>query len=153
MKITRDVVSDLWPLYESGEASPDTRAVVDEFLGGDPEFARLLKGMTDPTSAAIAMPPDREVAALARTRDLVHGGRWLRALRLIALALTGLAVARVMEDTDWTSWPKRSVATGVAAFVVWTAYLILLRAQRSRALRPSQAAPAPFRVGSPGNGD
>ena len=40
MKITRDVVSDLWPLYSSGEASADTRVLVDEFLRDDPEFAR-----------------------------------------------------------------------------------------------------------------
>jgi hypothetical protein len=141
MKITRDVVSDLWPLYESGEASPDTRAVVDEYLASDPDYARLLKGLADPASAAISMPPDREVAALARTRDLVRGGRWLRAIRLIALALTGLAVARLAEDTDWTSWPKRSVATGIAALVVWVVYAVLLSAQRARALRASHAGP------------
>ena len=33
-KITRDVITDLWPLYESGEASRDTRTIVDEFLAG-----------------------------------------------------------------------------------------------------------------------
>ena len=38
MTITRDVVRDLWPLYAANEASPDTRAVVDEFLRNDPEL-------------------------------------------------------------------------------------------------------------------
>ena len=32
MKITRDVVTDLWPLYVAGEASPDTQALVMRFL-------------------------------------------------------------------------------------------------------------------------
>ena len=43
MHVTRDVVSDLWPLYASGEASADTRALVDAFLAGDPAFAQSLR--------------------------------------------------------------------------------------------------------------
>ena len=36
MKITRDVVTDLLPLYVAGEASADTRALVEEYLLEDP---------------------------------------------------------------------------------------------------------------------
>jgi hypothetical protein len=43
MTVTRDVILDVWPLYEAGEVSADTRALVDGFLAGDPEFARLLR--------------------------------------------------------------------------------------------------------------
>jgi len=41
MKITRDVVYDLLPAYFAGEVSADTRALIDEFLASDPEFARM----------------------------------------------------------------------------------------------------------------
>ena len=41
MKITRDVVYDLLPGYFAGEVSADTRALIDEFLVPDPEFARM----------------------------------------------------------------------------------------------------------------
>lgn len=41
MKITRDVVYDLLPAYFAGEVSADTRALIDEFLATDPEFARM----------------------------------------------------------------------------------------------------------------
>lgn len=41
MKITRDVVYDLLPGYFAGEVSADTRALIDEFLVTDPEFARM----------------------------------------------------------------------------------------------------------------
>ena len=41
MKITRDVIYDLLPGYFAGEVSADTRALVDEFLATDPEFARM----------------------------------------------------------------------------------------------------------------
>lgn len=43
MTVTRDVVSDLWPLYASGEASADTRTLVEGFLAGDPAFAAALR--------------------------------------------------------------------------------------------------------------
>ena len=39
MKVTRDVVTDLLPLYLSGDASDDTRRLVDDFMTTDPEFA------------------------------------------------------------------------------------------------------------------
>jgi hypothetical protein len=41
MKITRDVIYDLLPAYFADEVSADTRAVIDEFLTTDPEFARM----------------------------------------------------------------------------------------------------------------
>jgi anti-sigma factor RsiW len=41
MKVTRDVIFDLLPAYFSGEASAETRALVEEFFATDPEFARM----------------------------------------------------------------------------------------------------------------
>ena len=41
MKVTRDVVYDLLPGYFAGDVSADTRALIDEFLATDPEFARM----------------------------------------------------------------------------------------------------------------
>ena len=43
MKVTRDVIYDLLPGYFSGEISPDTRALVDEFLRQDPEFSKMME--------------------------------------------------------------------------------------------------------------
>ena len=43
MNVTRDVILDVWPLYEAGEVSADTRALVDGFLSTDPEFGRILR--------------------------------------------------------------------------------------------------------------
>src|SRR5262245_38933036 len=41
MKISRDVIYDLLPGYFAGEASPDTRALVQEYFETDPEFRRM----------------------------------------------------------------------------------------------------------------
>ena len=41
MKISRDVIYDLLPGYFAGEASPDTRALIQEYFETDPEFRRM----------------------------------------------------------------------------------------------------------------
>ena len=41
MKISRDVIYDLLPGYFAGEASPDTRALIQEYFDTDPEFRRM----------------------------------------------------------------------------------------------------------------
>lgn len=70
--VTRDVVSDLWPLCEGGEASADSRRLVDEFLAQDQTFADEMR-----RSAALsgAMPTmrlspgaERELLDQARER-------------------------------------------------------------------------------------
>ncbi len=43
MEVTRDVIMDLLPLYLAQEASADTRALVEEHLGNDPELARMAR--------------------------------------------------------------------------------------------------------------
>jgi anti-sigma factor RsiW len=41
MTVTRDVIYDLLPAYFGGDASPDTRALVEDFFASDPEFGRM----------------------------------------------------------------------------------------------------------------
>ena len=41
MNVTREVIYDLLPAYFAGDASPDTRALVEEFFATDPEFGRM----------------------------------------------------------------------------------------------------------------
>lgn len=41
MEITPNVIMDLLPLYLAGEASADTRALVEAYLDNNPQMARL----------------------------------------------------------------------------------------------------------------
>jgi len=43
MKITRDVIIDLLPLYFSGEASTDTKDLVETYFDQNPDFAEEAK--------------------------------------------------------------------------------------------------------------
>ena len=135
LNVTRDVVADLWPVYESGEATADTRALVDEFLANDPAFGATLRA-TPPVSPPVPdVMPDAKLAALKRTRDLVQGNAWLRGLRLFALVITVFAIKRILDDTTWNASPRVFIADATMATIAWTAYGVLVTRYRKRSLR------------------
>jgi anti-sigma factor RsiW len=78
MNVTRDVIADLLPAYLAGEASADTRALVDEYLRGDAELAaRVRAGALEPALPAPDVAPGLEARALGRTRRRLGVQRWL----------------------------------------------------------------------------
>jgi hypothetical protein len=83
MNVSRDVITDLLPLYLAGEASADTRALVEAFFQADPEFARLA---VQPAPVFAQPPPaisgDSELQALRSTQALLR-----RRTLLLAFAL------------------------------------------------------------------
>jgi hypothetical protein len=89
LEVTRDVVSDLWPLYKSGDASTDSRALVETFLAEDRALAEKLR-LSESLSGVIPgihLSPDVERRLLddarqrARTKLLLIG---------VGIALAGL---------------------------------------------------------------
>ena len=82
IEVTRDLVTDLWPLYRSGEASGDARRLVDDFLAADTDFAEILRASEKLLGATptLRLSPDTERALLdnarqrARNKWLVIGG-------------------------------------------------------------------------------
>src|SRR5262245_60657311 len=83
MSITRPVILDLWPAYLSGEASLETRALVEEYLRRDPEFARQLREDPLHEMAPPPLPPDVETNAFARARRRLRGFPWLLQLAML----------------------------------------------------------------------
>ncbi len=69
-KTTRDVVVDLWPLYASGEASADSRALVEAFLAQDHEFSEKLRAQdsAELKPPALTLPVDHERTTLLRAQ-------------------------------------------------------------------------------------
>ncbi|MGO9467001.1 MAG: hypothetical protein ACLQIB_06615 [Isosphaeraceae bacterium] len=126
MNVTREVISDLWPVYASGEAGADTRALVEEFLLQDPEFAELLQGRGEEGLLRLAvprLPPDREAQALRRTKRLLHGKDWLLSLALI---FSGLAFGRIVSDTSWDVSPVTFIVMATIAAAFWVAFFTRL---------------------------
>ena len=73
MNITRDVMTDMLPVYFSGEASEDTKRLMEEYFRANPDFERIARRAETPLeelrSAAPILP-----AAETEKRDL----EWVR---------------------------------------------------------------------------
>jgi anti-sigma factor RsiW len=90
MKITRNVLTDLLPAYLSGEASQDTRSLIEQFLLSDAEFARHVEEQKHALSeqerllraGKTELTREHEVETLARTKAMLERRR-----RLLAVAL------------------------------------------------------------------
>jgi hypothetical protein len=126
MNVTRDVINDLWPLYATGEASADTRMLVEAFLRQDPEFARLLQGRGEErllSRETPTLPPDREARALGRTKRLLHGWDWLM---FLAILFSCFAFGRIVADTSWDVSPGNFIVVASIAGVFWVAFFTRL---------------------------
>jgi hypothetical protein len=64
--LTRAVITDLWPLYISGDVNPDTRRFVENFLSQYPDFARELNQASESLPAPPPLQPDHELKTLSR---------------------------------------------------------------------------------------
>ena len=81
MNVTDDVLNDLLTLYLAGEASADTRALIEERARREPSFAAKMAAAREVDRAAaraidlpamLATPPsDVEVRALRQTRQAI----------------------------------------------------------------------------------
>ena len=139
MKITRFVIVDLWSVYTSGEASADTRALVDDFLRGDPELAQQLRHEPVLPAVGASLSPDHQARALNATRRRLLG---MPALLLLAMMLSMMAFGRIVADTSWDVSPRNFIVVASMAGVCWTAYLVSLWRMRARILviRPAAGA-------------
>jgi hypothetical protein len=134
MQVTRDVVVDLLPLYNSGEASHDTRVLVEEYLRRDPSLRRLVD-RSEAEEAVPAPASDAERIALEKTRGLLRRRQWVMAF---ALLCTLLPLTFVHLDSGFTfvmfSDMPWSRGLWVVAVMLWVWYARLHRGARSAGL-------------------
>ncbi len=134
LKVTRDVITDLLPLQESGEGSEDTRRLVREFLERDPEFARLVERLKQarlPGERPVP-PPEAEMRSLKRTRRLMKG---LSSVMALAIFFTLAPFAFLFEGgrITWLLIRESPVTGGAYLFtgaVLWIVYLVMRRRLR-----------------------
>ena len=86
MKITRDVILDLLPLYLAKEVSVDTRTLVEHYLDTDPELARAAE-----RTAATNLPGDIPVPLTKE--DEMEAYKEAKRLMLVRTIVIALAVA------------------------------------------------------------
>jgi hypothetical protein len=147
MNVTREVINDLWPLYTAGEASADTRALVEAFLRQDPEFAGLLQGRGEEGLLRHDIPrlaPDREAQAFRRTKRLLHGWDWLL---FMAMIFSGFSFGRLVSDTSWDVSPVNFIVVATIAVAFWVAFFTRLLWVRARWVKGARPGPPAHREG------
>lgn len=134
MTVTRDVILDLLPLYFAGQVSGDTKALVDEFLRTDPDFARMSQRFDAllKEHRPASEPDASERRAFERTRMLQ---RYRNQAIGVAVAYSLLPFAFVIRhgEVEWIFRDKPIIAitfalTGLACWVA--AFVINWRAHR-----------------------
>jgi hypothetical protein len=139
MNVTREVILDLLPVYLAGEASPATRALVEEYMKQDVELAQKIRQQWSENFAKVipsALPPELELRSLRRTRSLLGWQRWL-----FGFGITFTAVSLSNESTfangrikefhflmrDYPAQFGICLALGLAC---WIAYFMIRRSLR-----------------------
>ena len=137
--VPRYVILDLLPIYLSGEASPATRRLVEEYLARDPELAKRVREPGSESFAKLAPPPppELELRSLIRTRRLLGVQKWLFGL---AIAFTAFAFATriTFQEHRLTTlrplildFPLEFGSLLAVAIVFWVAYASVRRRLRS----------------------
>jgi anti-sigma factor RsiW len=137
MKVTLDVIRDLLPLHLAGEASADTRALVEEFLKDDPEFARSVAHAPGRLVAA-EIPPvltqEDEMKTLVATKRMVR----LQSV-VFAFAILFSALPFAFGSTDsrgarwlWADAPAGAALSGLIGLSCWAIYSGMRRAEGTR---------------------
>jgi len=139
MKVTRDVITDLLPLYLANEASADTRALVESFLQQDPEFSRLAKeraGQFLPTEIPSTLNPENEMKTLERTKRLLKIRSTLLGCSFF-FTLFPFAFTFDTSGLQWLVWSKNpteaAVVLGIAG-LFWAGYYAMKRRLRAAGL-------------------
>lgn len=141
MNITKDVINDLLPLYLAGEASPDTRRLLEDYLRADPAFAAEVRAAAEKSAALIGAfsssttaPPDEEKATFERIRQ--HN-RHRNQFMVFAMVFLLVPFAFAFGD-DGITWfmlrdsPKQAGMFFVVSGLCWIAWAVLGRKTATR---------------------
>ena len=108
MNITREVMTDLLPVYFSGEASEDTKQLVEIYFRENPDFERIARRAAMPLeqlrrTAPVAAEAEREKCDLQWARKEFFRRRMLFG---IALFFTFAPLITVYRNgrVDWTTF-------------------------------------------------
>ncbi len=131
MNITKDVITDLLPLFVSDECSSDTKKLVDEYLKEHPEFAEQIKKFShNPLPDAIPrrLNKEEELKTLAKTQRLLKWRTWSMAFAIFC-SLAPFSVLHTGGKTYWLFLESPMSASIYAVFAVlfWIGYFMTKR--------------------------
>jgi hypothetical protein len=128
MNVTKEVITDLFPLYVANECSNDSRALVEQYLKDNPHQAQeLTRVMNTPLPAASAqLAGSEEVRSLREARRRVRRQSWLMGLAIFfslvpfSFLFTGGKIYWVFRESPGTAAVYALIGIGC-----WSLYCVL----------------------------
>lgn len=133
MNVSRDVVKDLIPVYLAGDASADTRALLESYLKTDPDLAADVTAARDTSLGLPATrPPTAEKQALDATRQQLKSRT---STLVVAMIFTVLPLTFAFHGTTITflmirDAPAIGIAWWVTAAIMWIWHVMIRRRLR-----------------------
>lgn len=133
MNISRDVVKDLIAVYLAGDASADTRTLVESYLKTDPELAKDVEAAG---GATLGLPPTRTPTAEKQTLEATQQQIKARTSTLaVALIFTVLPLTFAFHGKTITfllirDAPVIGIAWWVTAAIMWIWHVMIRRRLR-----------------------
>jgi len=126
MKVTKDVILDLLPLYQEGEVSADSRRLVEEFLSQDPELKERVKvsGVQVSARTLVRRELDDALSAMEKAKAALRYQKWMQ-FWAILFSLMPLSHMYRKGDSQFVlvrDLPWMAVLMWVAAVVFWVLY-------------------------------
>lgn len=134
MNITKNIIADLFPLYLEKECSPETHALVEEYLQRNPQDADELRRVAStslPGRAPSAKDLD-ETRSLREARRVVRRRSWVLGFAIF-FSLAPFSIVYTGEKTYWLlrDAPGTALVYGALAVACWIAWTVLRNRSRS----------------------
>ena len=98
----RNVILDLLPAYLAGEASEETRALVEGYAQTDVQIARLIRTRTLAPEVVPAVPAELEMKTLRNIRRSIRRKMGYVALATAAILMLPLAAMQFTREVNWS---------------------------------------------------
>ncbi len=134
--VARNVILDLLPAYIAGEASKESRALVEDYARNDTQIAKFIlsgKLEKDPISPNMVVPDDLEMKTIKRVRQSINLQMMYVAFATATILLAPLIA---MQFTDEVNWGLLDfVVGGILIFGTGLTYVLISRISASTAYR------------------
>jgi hypothetical protein len=131
MNVTKEIITDLFPLYAANECSKDSRALVEQYLRDNPGQAEeLSRVMNTPVPAGTAqLAGSQEVRTLREARRRVRRQSWVMGLAIF-FSLVPFSFLVTSERIYWLfrESPGSAIVYAVIGVALWGAYFLTRRA-------------------------
>ena len=128
MKITQEIISDLLPLYFSGEASEDTIILIETYFDENPEFAEKAKATEEQiitNEIPINLTKEDEMESLNKTKKRIKLQSFLIGFAIF-FTIAPFSFAH-MDDKFYVlllDSPMTALIYGSIGILFWISYFI-----------------------------